>query len=206
MRIIEKNSKIEKEINSLILSQSFSIIKKRKNIIRQKIVGIVAQSLSNSLTLSSLSGYGSQNLKYDFGLEFDPSPAIIDAVSNSVRLGINPGGDKRFKKTGTTLITLSIQPRDYNNLLTLAIAEQDIRDGTIPWLEWLLLEGDSVIIYDYSVEYGAGFGRSGGARMKDGGFFKVNPIHSGTRDDNFITRAISRASDDIVSAIQKGLQ
>jgi hypothetical protein len=203
MRIIESNSKIEKEINSIIAKQAFSVLKKRKEAIRTKIVNIVAKSLSTSPTLDELVN---GKLKYDFGLEFNPVPDIIYAVSNSVSLGINPIGDKRFKKQ--SLVTLYVQPRTYNNLLSLAIAEQDIDRGeTIPWLKWLLLEGDEIIIFDYEVEYGTGFGRSGGARMKkSNGFFKVNPAHSGTRDDNFITKAISAASDEIIAALQEGLR
>jgi len=199
MRIIEKNSDIEKKINSLIAGQVNSLIKKKKQAIRLKIISIIESRLSSSLTLALLS---SGVLKYDFGLEFDPSPAIINAVANSVTLGIS-NADRRFKNQ--TLITLYIQPSNYNNLLTLSIAEQDIKGGTIPWLEWLLLRGDEIIIYDYSVEYGP-YGRSGGARMEPGGFFRVNPIYSGTADDNFITRIIAQASNDIVKAIEEGLK
>lgn len=202
MRIIESNSKIEKEINSIIAKQAFSVLKKRKEAIRTKIVNIVARSLSTSLTLNELV-YG--DLKADFGLEFNPIPDIIYAVSNSVSLGINPIGDKRFKKQ--SLVTLYVQPRTYNNLLSLAIAEQDIDGGTIPWLEWLLLEGDKIIIYDYEVKYGQGLGRSGeGIMIETNGFFQVAELHRGTRDDNFITKAISRASGEIIAAIQEGLR
>jgi hypothetical protein len=159
--------------------------------------------LSTSLTLNELV-YG--DLKADFGLEFNPIPDIIYAVSNSVSLGINPIGDKRFKKQ--SLVTLYVQPRTYNNLLSLAIAEQDIGGGeTIPWLEWLLLRGDEIIIYDYEVKYGKGLGRSGeGVMIETNGFFQVAELHRGTRDDNFITKAISRASGEIIAAIQEGLR
>lgn len=198
MRIIESNSQIEKKINSLIAKESTSILNKKKNLIRQRIVSIVTQAIASSPTLNSLS-YG--DLKYDFGLEFDPSEQIIAAVVSSIRLSISPVVYKGKSFSGG--IKLYIQPSTYNNLLTLSIAEQDIESGeTIPWLEWILLKGDSVIVYDYSVEYGP-YGRSGGAKMVQGGVFKVNPVHSGTRDDNFITRALSRVSDDIAKAIME---
>lgn len=196
MRIIEKNSDIEKAINSLIAKESTSILNRKKGLIRQRIVSIVTQAIALSPTLNSLS-YG--DLKYDFGLEFDPSEQIIAAVVSSIRLSITPFQYRSNSFAGG--VKLYIQPSTYNNLLTLSIASQDIENGdSIPWLEWLLLKGDSVIVYDYSVEYGP-YGRSGGAKMVQGGVFKVNPIHSGTREDNFITRALSRVSDDIANAI-----
>ena len=202
MRIIEKDSNIEKKINSLIAKQANDLLKKRKDAIRNKIVTIVTQAILNSPEINSLS---SGTLKYDFGLTFDPTAEILNSIVSTIRLGINPITVNRSKITGG--ITLYIQPSSYSNLLMLQSAYQEIKDGEIPWLQWLLFSGDSIIIADFGVEYGSGFGRSGGAKMnKDFAPFRVDPSFSGVVDDNFITRALIRYQSQITSAIVNGLK
>ena len=102
---------------------------------------------------------------------------------------------------------INIQPSTYSNLLSLPVAQQALEiEARIPWLEWLLTAGDSIIIAHYGVEYGAGLGRSGGAHMvglKDAPFgpYKVNSAFSGNLNDNFITRSIKRSEAQIKNAI-----
>ena len=79
------------------------------------------------------------------------------------------------------------------------------KGGSLPWLDWLINLGDSVIIADFGVTYGP-FGRSGQARMSvKKRPFKVDTAFSGTPEDNFITRALDKRASEIESAIRRSL-
>jgi hypothetical protein len=102
--------------------------------------------------------------------------------------------------------TLTMQPSDYSNILSLPVSQQVIDGGSIPWLEWLLTLGDAVIIANFGVEYGP-FGRTGRAHMLESAKpFKVNSSFSGTPNNNFVTRAIQTVSQQIETAIIGVLQ
>ena len=80
-----------------------------------------------------------------------------------------------------------------------------IEGGRIPWLNWLLTAGDSILIANFGVEFGS-YGRTGKARMS-GNFapYKVHSSFSGTPDNNFITRAIAAVYPQIKEIIRKEL-
>jgi hypothetical protein len=187
MKIVESNARLRSEINKALAKEGNKVLSNSARRIEAKVKNIVATALAASPELSSLS---SGSLKFDFGLVGDPSPQIIDAIVNSVDVSIT-----KIRATGRKFsggVTINIQPSSFSNLLSLSVANQEIESGgSIPWLSWLLTEGDSIIIANFGVEYGAGTGRSGGATM-DEKFapFKVDAAFSGTVDNNFITRAI----------------
>ena len=62
--------------------------------------------------------------------------------------------------------------------------------GDLHWLSWLLTLGDSTIVVGYYYDPETGVGRSGLGTMSEGGFFRVPPEFSGTRANNFVTRAL----------------
>ena len=137
-------------------------------------------------------------LKADFGLDFDPVPAIAQAVADSTNITFTKI-DRRLKGG----LRITVQPLDYFNLLSLpesiVITEKGVQ---LPWLEWLLLYGNSVIVVNFGVLYKHGVGRSGlGIMVKGSRPFTVDPSFSGTKDDNWITRAI----DYEVSSLEIGL-
>lgn len=142
-------------------------------------------------------------LKIDFGLNFDPATAIADAVSQAVNVV--------FKKVNNKIMTggfvVTVQPLSYLNLLSLPQAVVITEKGaTLPWLDWLLTYGDSVIIANFGVKYIAGQGRSGGGYMTQPSRpFSVNSLFSGTVDNNFITRAIANKLPTIENDLIKAL-
>ena len=101
-------------------------------------------------------------------------------------------------------VTIGIQPSSFVNLLGLGITETE-NVGNIPWLQWLLTAGDSIIIADFGVDYGP-YGRSGMARMTVSRRpFKVDSAFSGTPENNFITKALTPRAGDIEKAIIRSL-
>lgn len=126
-------------------------------------------------------------LKADFGLDFDPVPAIAQAVADSVKVNF-----KRLDKRLKGGIEITVQPLDYLNLLSLPESVVITEKGAqLPWLDWLLTYGNSVIIVNFGVLYQQGLGRSGMGIMVQGNRpFTIDPFFAGTKDDNWITRAI----------------
>mgnify|MGYP001054753414 FL=1 len=204
LKLLESDRAIVAKINVALAKEIDGAFMKRSSEIRNRIKPIIANALFGSPEILSLQG---GVLRFDFGLTGDPGPQIVNAVVESLQVKIEKTRGNANGISGG--LTLSVQPSDYSNLLTLPVAMQALEiEGRVPWLEWLLFAGDSIIIAHYGVEYGAGLGRSGGAHMvslKDAplGPYKVNSAFSGTIDNNFITRAISRVSSKIKNAIKK---
>ena len=201
MKIVESNSRLRALINKALAKEGQKILTSSAKRIEVKIKGLVRTAIASSPEISSLSG---GSLRLDFGLDVDPSSQIIDAVTGSVNVQVSKIRSSGGKFSGGILIT--IQPSNFSNLLSLSVAEQPIKNGSLPWLKWLLTTGDSIIIADFGVEYKSGSGRTGGARMsEDFAPFRVDPRYSGTVDNNFITRAIQPYLKEISSIIRKEL-
>ena len=199
INIVESDSQIEKMILRLLVKEANKILNSVKNNIVNNVKPVVRKALNSSLTLESLR---QGVLKADFGLTKESTPAIIDTIVNSVEVRTT-----RFSTVGSSIkggLILTVQPTDYSLLTTNpAIGGQVIKGGIMPWLDWLLVSGDAIIIANFGVEYGP-YGRSGGGRMTEKKRpFKVNTNHSGTLDNNFITRAIDEHKLLIIDAIEK---
>jgi hypothetical protein len=192
MKIVESNSRLRAQINKALAKEGDKVLATAASRIQSRVREIVRVAIASCPEISSLSG---GTLRLDFGLEEDPSSQIVNAIVGSVKVDVTNGG-----------ITINVQPSDFSNLLSLSIAQQPVRGGSIPWLSWLLTAGDSIIIADFGVEYSSGSGRTGGARMsQDFAPFRVDPRFSGNSQDNFITRAITPKFREISSIIRKEL-
>ena len=201
MKLVETTKQIETKINKILSKQVVEFIRKRQSRLTSRVQDYVAKTIEKSPEIQSLR---SGELKIDFGLDSDPTDQIVNTIANSVRVLINPV--KFSKGSFVAGVEVLVQPTSFANLLSADFAEQEIRGGSIPWLEWLLTRGDSIIIADFGVEYQSGRGRSGGGTMSSTvAPFKVNPRYSGTTDNNFITRALDRSQQELIKIIQQEL-
>lgn len=112
----------------------------------------------------------------------------------------------KFRIVGSNLsggIRVMAIRSDYSDILSIddsiLITEKGDR---LPWLQWLLLRGDDVIIADYSIRYG-NFGRTGGGHMVPVGSWSVPSYAIGVENNNFITRAMSSIEQRMMSNIQQ---
>lgn len=139
-------------------------------------------------------------LRLDLGLTADPTSEIAAAVADSVTVERDT-----FRYSGGMIrgsVRVFIQPSDNLNLLTLPSAVQITEKGAeLPWLDWLLHYGDSVIIANFGVRY-KDAGRTGGAIMVKGTRpFRISPLYSGVATDNFVTRALNSKFPEIEGKI-----
>lgn len=156
-------------------------------------------------------------LKLDFGLGeqggdwegvTDPSTAMLDIIEtiiDQVTVTIND------KKEGDDFV-IGINITLFSNIEAVLNSEgakyisvnAKGDDFEVPWLEWLLLGGSGPVIVGYHVYYKqAEYSRTGHAIMEPTGSFSVDSRFTGTRRDNFITRAAEGMRQDISELIDK---
>lgn len=202
IKILDSKNKIQKNILSAAEPEIKNLFQKAKPKIESGIKNLVKESLEQSPEIQSLR---SGTLRMDFGLVVDPTEELIYAIVNSVHVFFK--NFRFYKNSISNVLSVYIQPADFDNLLSLAVANVITERGEdLPWLEWLLTAGNSVVIAGYSVEYGVyEQSRTGGAIMVPAGFFKVDPEFSGTVVDNFISRALESRGEEINNIIKDSL-
>jgi len=196
-KIVESDRQIEKLINQSLAKEVNKSLSFLSRVIKSRIDPILTLALLTSPEMSSVRG---GVLKAEFGLTFDPTNQIVKAIVDSINVEFTKV-DEKFNGG----VKIVMQPDDFANLLGLPVAEQPIEDGgSLPWLYWLLVVGDRIIISEYGVAFG-NFqnSRTGLALMKRAEApYKVNSAFSGTSDNNFITRSIGRVKSQIEREIE----
>jgi hypothetical protein len=137
--------------------------------------------------------------------------AIIQVIINNIQVeykdirivGDNFGGG----------LTVYVLKEDFSDVLSHAESVQPTVKGiNLPWLEWLLLEGNKIIISDYQIQYGryskSAYSRSGKAIMvkKKTGIWRVPAVYAGTLSNNWLTRAVldlSGAYEDMILTVMQ---
>jgi hypothetical protein len=171
----------------------------------RSLVGRIKRSVQNWVLsqpeIRSLLSEGVPNsLNSQFGLAKGSSQGIVNSIVNAVV----DSTEIEIKKVNQKLdgeIIFKFQPSSFANLLSLSSGVVVTERGSnLKWLEWLLLEGDRIIIVGYKYQPSED-GRAGGGTMLSGSGFRVPPNYSGTREDNFITRAFSGRSTELTQLI-----
>jgi hypothetical protein len=167
---------------------------------------LLTKALNSSPTVESLR---SGSLRDDLGLYGDLVDQAIDGIIKVLVKNISI--EQIAAKKGNR-IQIKIMPEDINELINVPGSSYETEEyGSIPWLEWLLTKGSRVILSKFWIfPHAKGSTRSGGKKVmqkisnnpRDP--FRVDPSHSGTRTNNFITRAIDTVYDDIVNLINIG--
>ena len=107
------------------------------------------------------------------------------------------------------VIDIGIIQGDYSDVLSLPQAQYTYKskrgEGEIPWLKWLLLEGDKRIINKYEFSSNPRGSRTGMGIMvsKERGFWQVPAEFSGTSVNNFATRALGNMGNTIDSIVEQ---
>lgn len=199
INIVETDTQIAKRIHAAYGTAIQKYLNTSSSKVLNSMRPIIASAILSSPEIQSIEG---GLLKADFGLTSNAADAIVNSIISTLRIQTQKVITNSNKITGGFLVTM--QPNDYMNLFNLPQANQKIINGSLPWLNWLLTLGDTVIIVNSQVEYGP-YGRTGLAKMTKGGPFKVNSAFSGTINDNFITRALRRNAQAILQSIKRVL-
>lgn len=207
IKLLENNSEINNKILNALLPDIIKYMDSGINTVKKGLPEIIHQSIINTPEYNSLLN---GELRYEFGIP-DPGPklaGLIEIWSGNIQYSyIKPSISGSQIKS---LFSANTIRADYADVLytDYALVIDSIRGYSLPWLEWLLLEGNKTIIDKYEVVLGSNkFSRTGKAIMKPSGkSWKVPSVYSGTSSDNWITRAIDNASDQIDNLLKKAFQ
>lgn len=126
---------------------------------------------------------------------------VVSVIESSAYIRFTPLSIKGSRFSGG--ITFEIMLDDFRDILSLpeAIIITD-KFSVLPWLSWLLFEGNRVIITGYEIQFGNfNNSRSGQAIMVQGSSWKVPTVAAGTRDYNFLTQAIVDDMNGFISTV-----
>jgi len=201
----ETANSFKKKAEKAIAEQLNSALRKNKPRVENRLRGLIPGWIKASPEIASLNSEGVQgSLNAQFGLY----PGQAAAATTAIIEGIIASVDVRVKPLSTKLnirsiVEFTVQPVTYANLLAIpeGIVVQETNGKVLPWLDWLLNLGNTVIVagYTYTPE---GFGRSGGGTMNPGVGWRVPPQYAGVPGDNFISRALANKEKEIVPILR----
>lgn len=200
--LLESEDKIIKKINSALRNELLKVMNKAVGKVTPKIREIVKRAILDQPEVASLSN---DKLKAEFGLINGRQNIenIIQVWCNNIIVSRTLPRIQNGKINAS--ITIKAIESSYEDVLSLADAKVITEKGVeLPWLEWLLKFGDRIIIRDYSIAFNPrSKSRTGLAVMVNNprGRWRVPPEFSGTKNNNFVTRALDNIEDDIVKAI-----
>jgi hypothetical protein len=95
-------------------------------------------------------------------------------------------------------ININILKNGVQELLNLSTGKYQGKLFEVPWLEWLLTQGDRVIIANYPITYTLTpkqrrMAKSGIEIMEQGGGWRIPPQFAGTVGDNWVSRTFNTA-------------
>lgn len=152
----------------------------------------------------------SGKLRLEFGI---PNPGSIDSIIE--KLGSTISIENLPTKITSNGLNagfkiIALKSDDMNGLLSDndAVVTDSERGYSLPWLSWLLYEGNKPIIKNYSVRLGNNpYSRTGMAIMVDSqDSWRVPPEFAGTTNSNWTTRAIDRISSRISDILRKSIE
>jgi hypothetical protein len=207
-KILDTDSQINSKILSAIIAYLQPIFDKVESS-TQKILPIyVKQALfAEPEYVSLLSG----QLRSELGVPDADSRInrLFDAWSSNVNLRKSPLSARAGRLSGG--FSLDIIKSDFSDVLSLpeSIVVDDTSGSTIPWLRWLLLDGNKILIRNYTVQMGNNpRSRTGSAIMVSSQKinWRVPAQFAGTVNNNWVTRAIERLDDSLLQQIEKELE
>ncbi len=186
------------EVNRCFSLASQDIVERAKNALKTALINTPEyQSLINGKLLT------------EFGLTDAQGKmaSILNIWLNSFYIDIKSA--YKYGNQVKAIMEIGAVPADYVDVLTVPEAQQITAKGqSLPWLDWILIQGDKTIINEYEVVAKASTNsRTGNSIMvKTGGRWRVPPEFAGTPQNNFVTRAIESIENNINDIIQEEVE
>lgn len=207
LKILDSDSQIYEAILGALLPEVTNYMNNAVSVIKREIPIIIKDAIINSPEYSSLI---SGKLKYELGI-----PDANTKLANLINLWID---NIQYPYMKPIISSNKIKSSFQVNAIRVDFAEvlysddalviDGLRGYNLPWLEWLLLEGNRTIISKQQVVFGPNkFSRTGFALMRESNqSWKVPSEFSGTMNNNWITRAIDGVEDRIELLLEKAFQ
>lgn len=207
LKLLDNNKIITNNILQALLPEVNNYLKDVVSYLQSSLPPVIRNAIINTPEYDSISG---GTLKYEFGIP-DPSSklsGLLELWSRNIQ--INYSAPKISNGSIRGSFSANMIRVDFSDVLysDYAIMTDNLRGYSLPWLEWLLLEGNKTIIKNYNVVIGPNkYSRTGMAVMRDSlTSWSVPSQFAGTISDNWITRAIDQAEGEIQSVIDKAVE
>ncbi len=198
LKLVESDKDIQQSMLNAMLPEIKKIIDRAIIKIKNGLPAIVRQAIVDTPEYDSLS-YG--KLNYEFGIDNISSKlsSLLSVWSTNITYSYQApkiSNNKIKSSFSASMIKVDFSDVLYTDYAALV---DTARGYTLPWLEWLLLEGNKTIVKNYEVVFSPSkFSRTGVALMRPSSrSWKVPSEFSGTISDNWITRAIDKAEPQI---------
>jgi hypothetical protein len=206
LRLLETKSEITRLIFNQIKDYLEPRIDRAANNSVEDIRVLISEALKQEPEYQSLIN---GQLKAELGLpNTNVVDSVIDLLSRSTQLETKPLAIKTTGLTGGFSLYM-IKSDDLGGVINTVSASVNIDGGSIPWLEWLTLKGNQILVRDFKVQFGPNKNsRSGLAIMKPstGSNWRIPPEFVGTQNNNWITRAISTIDNKVYDLMIKNLE
>lgn len=148
----------------------------------------------------------SGQLKYELGIPdgIDKITALIGVWSKNIFYKYSPPKISGYRITAS--FRADLFKANFSDVLGMNEAQvyDTLRGYSLPWLQWLVLDGSVPLIPHHHVELvNSDRSRTGGALMRFGGNWGVPSSFTGTIADNWITRAIDARSSSIEQLVER---
>ncbi len=177
--------------------------------VRQGLMSMIDGLFTSSPEYQSLLG---GDLQAEFGLA--DASAALDSIKNALQASVNVSVVP-VATIGTTLrggLNINMIRSTFEDLLSLPEASYQGNNFEVPWLDWLLMQGDRIIVAGYHITYNLSDAQqrnsmSGVAIMEKGGGWRVPPRFAGTPENNWITRtfAVEKIQKYIDNLVQQSI-
>ena len=207
LKILETNNQISNSILQSLLPEIIDYMNNGIQYIKNNLSVLINQAIINTPEYASLS---SGKLQYELGIP-DPGSklsTLLDIWSKTIIINYKKPTINSNQIKGS--FSVNMIRADFNDVLSTdaAIVNDSFRGYSLPWLEWLLLEGNRVIVPKQEVIVGPNkYSRTGYAIMRESSkSWKVPSEFAGTLSDNWITRAIDSIENDINNLLNKAFE
>lgn len=207
IKILESDKQISNEILNALIPEVNTYLKNSLQKIRSELPSLIMTILQNTDTYTALMG---GQLQYEFGIP-DPSNSlkeIFSIWSNNIKIDYKAPTISNNKIKGS--FSVSIIRSDFADVLSsdASLVIDNLRGYSLPWLEWLLLDGNQIIVPKQQVVIGPNKNsRTGFAIMRESNkAWRVPSQFAGTITNNWITRAIDDNESIIDQLLQKAFE
>lgn len=192
MKVTSTFTDVQREINKILVRRLNTIGETAIDQIASEVKDLAHTTFINSEIYNRLIN---GDLRGHFGL---PAASASDLVNEVIREAVNLLEIQYhpIKLIGTGQITggglqVGVTYDMIHKLLLTRAGSINIEKGVLPWLEWLLVRGDQVLVFGYGIVLkNAGRSELGVMAKGESLSWRVPPDVAGTEENNWITREL----------------
>lgn len=207
LKLIANNQSIGKEILITLLPDIIDYMNNVIKYIKINLPEVVRNAIVSTPEYQSLVG---GQLQFELGI-----PDVNQKISGLLNIWMNNmvyeyqipriANNKIISNFSVGMIRVDFDDVIYSEYATI----RDVKGYSLPWLEWLLMEGNTILVPAHEVLFGpSSYSRTGNAIMRKNKNrnWKVPAQYAGTLNDNWITRALDSAESDIQDVLNRASQ